>query len=123
MIVEAQYDNLPMSRPYPGTVSANYNENSLSCKVLVAVAALETAGNANEPSDVFEAKLSARLLQSNGVKHPALARGGRSGIGKLFFERPALHLSAVAEAAAFVHELANFFLGESRKVTSSSKGS
>ena len=81
MVVEAQYDDFSMDRPYPGTVSANYDENSLSRKVFVPVAAFETAGNADEPGDVFEAKFSARLLQRNGVKHPGFARGGRRGIG------------------------------------------
>ena len=123
MVVEAQYDDFSMDRSHPGTVSADYDENSLSRKVFVPVAALETAGNADKPGDVSEAKLSARLLQRNRVKHPRFAGGGRRGIGELFLERSSLHLRAVEEAAAFVHELANIFFGESRKVIASSESS
>ena len=112
-----------MDRPHPGTVCADYDENSLSRKVFVPVAAFEAAGNADKPGDVPEAKLSARLLQRDRVKHPRFARGGRRGIGELFFERSPLHLRAVAETTAFVHELANIFFGKSRKVIASSESS
>ena len=110
-----------MDRPHPGTVCADYDENSLSRKVFVPVAAFEAAGNADKPGDVPEAKLSARLLQRNRVKHPRFAGGGRRGIGELFLERSPLHLRAVTESTSLVHELANVVLSESRHVVPSSE--
>ena len=80
------------------------------------ITSLETAGHAHEPGDVFEEELSAGSLQRDRVENPRFSCRMYSRVGELLFERAALHLCAVAKAAALVHELADVFFSEPRHI-------